>query len=137
MTVSSLNFEDTFFNAKKRNIKSSTSEIKDKNIFFLFSLSIKTISNSSSSWLVDNSKYIQSWNSTSILSGLSLGVIEISWNSNNSRFNCFTKICFSNFFHLNENHWWDLLSLELFSFSFILNNNNWFVFNSWFYLEWP
>lgn len=137
MSVSSLNFEDTFFNAKKWNIESSSSKIEYKNILLLFSLSIKTISNSGSSWFIDNSKYIQSWNGTSIFSSLSLRVVEISWNCNNSRFNCFTKVCFSNFFHLNKNHWWDLLSLEFFCFSFILNNNNWFVVNSWFYLEWP
>ncbi len=137
MSVSSLNFEDTFFNAKKWNIESSSSEIEYKNILLLFSLSIKTVSNSGGSWFIDNSKYVQSWNSTSIFSSLSLRVVEISWNSNNCRFNGLTKICFSNFFHLNKNHWWDLFSLEFFSLSFILNNNNWFVVNSWFYLEWP
>jgi hypothetical protein len=137
MSISSLNFEDTLFNAKKWKIESSSSEIKYKNILFLFSLSIKTISNSGGSWFIDNSKYVQSWNSTSIFSSLSLRVVELSWNSNNSRFNGFTKICFSNFFHLNKNHWWDLLSLEFFSLSFVLNNNNWYVVNTWFYFEWP
>ncbi len=137
MSISSLNFEDTLFNAKKWKIESSSSEIKYKNILFLFSLSNKTISKSCGSWFIDNSKYVQSWNSTSIFSSLSLRVVELSWNSNNSRFNGFTKICFSNFFHLNKNHWWDLLSLEFFSLSFILNNNNWYVINTWFYFEWP
>ena len=137
VTICSFNFEDTFFNSKKRNIESTTTKIKDENVLFCGLLSIETISNSSGSWLIDNSENVDSSNGTSILSSLSLGVTEISWDSDDGRFNGFSQVSFSNFFHLSKNHWWDLFSLELFGFSLVLNNDEWFVIYTSFNFEWP
>jgi hypothetical protein len=104
VTICCFNFEDTFFNSKKRNIESTTTKIKDENVLFCGLLSIETISNSSGSWLIDNSENVNSSNGTSILGSLSLGVTEISWDSDDGRFNGFSQVSFSNFFHLSKNH---------------------------------
>lgn len=137
MSISSFNFENTFFNCKKWYIKSSTTKIEDENIFFLFWLSIKTISNSGGCWLINNSEYVDTWDSSSIFSSLSLGIIEIGWDCDNCISHIFSKICFSNFFHFLKNHRWNLFSLEFLCLSFILNNDHWLFFRSWFNLEWP
>jgi len=104
VTISSFDFEDTFFNGKERNIKSTTTKIENEDVSFFFALSIKTIGDSCSSWFIDNSENIDSGNSSCILSGLSLGIIEISWDCNDSRFDSFTQVSFSNFLHLYEDH---------------------------------
>ena len=50
-------FEDAFLNGEKRNIKCSTTRIEDEDILLACDvLLIKTIGDSSSSWLVDNTK---------------------------------------------------------------------------------
>ncbi|PRD18846.1 UNVERIFIED_CONTAM: hypothetical protein NCL1_59236, partial [Trichonephila clavipes] len=53
---------------------------------------ITTISNSSGGWLVNNSHYIKSCNNTCILGCLSLSIVEISWDSDNSILNFLSKI---------------------------------------------
>jgi len=104
MTISSFDFEYTFFNGKKRNIKSTTTKIENENISFFFALSIKTIGNGCSCWFIDNSENVDSRNSSSIFGGLSLGIIEIGWDSNDSRFDGLTQVGFSNFLHLYKDH---------------------------------
>jgi len=137
VTISGFNLEDTFINGKERNVKGTSTKIKNKNVFLLFIFFIETVGYSSGCWLIDYSKNIQTWNSTCILSGLSLWIIEVSWDSNNSWLDAFTEVFFSNFLHLLENHWWDLFSLILFGFSLILDNNGWLVIGPSFHLEWP
>ena len=78
VTVGGLDFENTFFNSKKGYIKSTTSKIEDQNISLLSVLFIETISDGSSSRLINNSENVETRDGTSILSCLSLRVIEIS-----------------------------------------------------------
>jgi hypothetical protein len=90
VTICGFNFKDTFFNSKKRNIESTSTKIKYENVLFCGLLSIETISNCSSSWLINNSENIDSSNSTGILGSLSLCITEIGWDSDDSRFNGFS-----------------------------------------------
>jgi hypothetical protein len=84
VTIGSLDFENTFLNSKERNIESTTSKIENENISLLSLLSIETVGNGSSSWLIDDSENVDSSNGTSILGGLSLSIIEVSWHCDDS-----------------------------------------------------
>mgnify|MGYP003924115677 CR=1 FL=1 len=104
MSVGSLNFEDTFLNGEEGDIESTTSEIEDEDVLLLSGLFIKTVGNSGGGWLVNDSKNVNTRDGSGILGGLSLGIVEISWDSDDSRFNFFTEISFSDFLHLDEDH---------------------------------
>jgi hypothetical protein len=104
VTVGSFDLEDTFLNGEEGNIESTTSKIENEDVLLLSGLLIKTVGNSSSSWLVDNSENVDSRDGTSILSGLSLRVIEIGRDSDDSILDFLSEISFSDFLHLNENH---------------------------------
>jgi len=84
MSICGFDFKDTFFNGKKGDIESTTTKIENEDVSLLLLLSVESVSNSGSSWLIDNSKNVDSRNGTSILGSLSLSIIEISWDSNNS-----------------------------------------------------
>jgi hypothetical protein len=104
MTIGSFDLEDTVFNGKKGNIESTTSKVEDEDVLLLFSLFIKTISDSGGSWLVDNSKNVDTRDLSSILGSLSLRISEISWDSNDGIVYCFTEVSFGDLLHLDEDH---------------------------------
>ena len=85
VTVGGLNLEDTFIKREKGDIESTTTEIENEDVFNTFGLSIKTVGNGSSGWLIDDSKDIESRDRSSILGGLSLSIVEISWDSDDGR----------------------------------------------------
>ncbi|KAF5804503.1 putative glutamate dehydrogenase, NAD-specific [Helianthus annuus] len=76
MSVTSGRFDlkDTLFNRQKRHIKSTTTKIKDQHVLLANTgrLLVKTISDSSSGWLIDDTHDIETRNNTSILGGLPL-----------------------------------------------------------------
>jgi len=84
VSIGGFDFEDTFLNGKKGDIESSTTKIENEDVSLLLLLSVETVSNSGSCWLVDDSENVNSRNGTSILGGLSLSIVEISWDSNDS-----------------------------------------------------
>jgi len=104
VTVSGLNLEDTLVNGEDGDIESTTSKIEDEDVLLTLGSLVKTVSNGGGSWLVDDSKDIKSSNSSGILGGLSLSIVEIGWASNNSGFDGLTEILLSDFLHLNQNH---------------------------------
>mmetsp|Transcript_7233 Transcript_7233/g.8240 ORF Transcript_7233/g.8240 Transcript_7233/m.8240 type:complete len:96 (+) Transcript_7233:24-311(+) len=71
VTSCCFHFKNSFFNCEKRDIKGSTSKIKDQHILFV-SLLIKTVCNCRGCWLVDDTKHIQSRNCSRILRCLTL-----------------------------------------------------------------
>jgi hypothetical protein len=68
---------------------------------------------------------------------LSLIVVEVSGNGNDSVLNCLSQIGLGHFFHFGEDHGRYLLRVEFFGLSFVLNNNHWLVISSGLDLEWP
>jgi len=137
VTVGGFDLEDTFFNCKEGDIESTTSKIEDEDVLLLSRLLIKTIGDSSSGWLVDNSENIDSRDGSGILGCLSLRIIEVSWDGDDSILDFFSEVSLSDFLHLDEDHRRDLFSLELFSLSFVLNDNHWLIIRSRFNLKWP
>src|SRR5438477_5390146 len=57
---------------EKRDIKSSSSQVEDENIFLGFGLTVKAVGYGCSSWFIDDTKNVQSRYSTSILGGQTL-----------------------------------------------------------------
>jgi hypothetical protein len=113
VTISGLDLEDTFLNGEEGDIESTTSEIEDENVAFTFTLLVETVGNSGSGGLVDNTLDIETSNGTSILGSLTLGIVEVSGDSDDSLLDSLTEVSLSDFAHLDENHGGDLLSLEL------------------------
>mmetsp|Transcript_8704 Transcript_8704/g.9933 ORF Transcript_8704/g.9933 Transcript_8704/m.9933 type:complete len:143 (-) Transcript_8704:372-800(-) len=121
-----LNFKNSFFNGQKGNIKCTTTKIKDQNVTFSVFF-VKTVSNSSCSRFVNNTKYIQSSNNSCILGSLSLRVVEISWNSYNCILNFSSKKSFSDGLHLSQNHGTNFLSSESLFFILVLHLDHWLI----------
>ena len=104
VTIGGLNLEDTFLNGEEGDIESTTSKIEDEDVLFLSGLLVKTVGNGSGGWLVDDSKNVNTRDGSGILGGLSLGIVEISWDSDDSVLNFLTEISFGDFLHLDEDH---------------------------------
>jgi len=137
MAVSCFDFEYTFFNSEKRYIKSSTTKIENEDVLFSILLFIESISNSRCGRFVNNSENIDTSNNTSVFGCLSLWVIEVSRNCNNCLLHGLSKIFFGNRLHFLKNHWWNLFSLEFFSFSFMFYHNRWLFVSTWYDIKWP
>jgi len=137
VTVGGFDLEDTFLNGEEGDIESTSSKIEDEDVLLLLGLSIETVSNSSSGWLVNDSKNVKSRDGSGILGGLSLGIVEISWDSDDSRFDWLSEVSFSDFLHLGEDHGGDLLSLEFLLLTLVLDNNGWLSISTSLDLEWP
>mmetsp|Transcript_20083 Transcript_20083/g.17205 ORF Transcript_20083/g.17205 Transcript_20083/m.17205 type:complete len:108 (-) Transcript_20083:418-741(-) len=104
ITTGGFNFENTIFDGQKGNIESTTSEIEDEDVSFTLALSVETISNSGSCGLVNNSEDVKTTDGTSILGSLSLRIVEIGRNSDNSILNGLVEESFSSFLHLGKDH---------------------------------
>jgi len=113
VTVGSLHFEDTFLNGEEGDIESATTEIENENVALTFALLVKTVGNSGSGGLVDDTLDIETSNGTGILGSLTLGVIEVSGDGDDSLLDGLTEVSFSDFAHLDEDHGGDFFSLEL------------------------
>jgi len=60
VTVGGFDLEDTFLNGEKGDIESTSSKIEDEDVLFLLGLSVESVSNSGSGWLVNDSKNVKS-----------------------------------------------------------------------------
>src|SRR5688572_29664968 len=85
ITSSSSNFKNSVIDRKQGNIKSSTTEVKDKNILFSILL-IQAICNCRCSGFVNDADYIQASNCPGILSCQALCIIKTRWDCNHSVF---------------------------------------------------
>jgi len=113
VTVGGLHFEDAILNGEEGDIESATTEIEDKNVLLTLALFVEAVSDSGSGGLVDDTGHVEAGNGTSILGGLSLGVVEISGNGDNGAGDGLAEVGLSDFLHLDEDHGGDLLGLEL------------------------
>ncbi len=123
---SGLYFENSIFDRQKRDIESSTSQIEDENVLFSLPLFVQSVGNSCGGGLVDDSQYVESSNNSGVFGGLSLRIIEISGNSDNSVFHWLGQIGFSGFFHLDQHHGRDFFGVEFLEFSFVFNADHGF-----------
>jgi len=104
VTIGGFYLEDTFLDGKEGDIESTSTKIEDEDVSLLLSLSVKAVGDGSSGWLVNDSKNVQTRDGSGILGGLSLRVVEISWDGNDGGINCLSEVRLSDFLHLNKNH---------------------------------
>ena len=71
-----LNLEDPSLDRENRHVERAATEVEDKNILLLAFL-VEAVRDSRGRGLVDDSHYVEAGDGTSILGGLSLGVVEV------------------------------------------------------------
>jgi len=121
VTVGGLNLEGTVLNGEEGDIEGTTSEIEDENGFLLLDLFVETVGNSGSGGLVNDSLDVESSNDTGILSGLSLGIVEVSGDSDDSVFAVLTEVLVGDVLHLDEDHGGNLLGEEFLDLTLVGN----------------
>jgi len=84
MSVRGLHFENAILNGEERHVKSATTEIEDEDVPLALTLLVKTVGDSSGGGLVDDTGDVETSDGASVLGGLSLGVVEVSWDSDDS-----------------------------------------------------
>lgn len=113
VTGSGLDFEDTLFDGQEGDIEGTTTEIEDENVALTVGLLVETVGNSSSSGLVDDTEDVETGNETGVLSSLTLGVVEVGRDSDDSVVDGATEIGLGGLTHLGEDHGGDFLRGEL------------------------
>ena len=100
--------KDTITKFKDRYVECTTTKVEYQDFFFFISL-IQTISKGCCCWFVDDTFYFKTSDFTSVFSCLTLRIVEVSWNCDNSFGYFFTKVIFSITFQVLKNHSWDFL----------------------------
>lgn len=127
VTISGSNLEEAILNGKQRDIESTTTQIEDQDISLALALLVQTISNGSSSGLIEDSHDIQASDSASILGGISLGIIKVGRDSDDSVLNLLTKVSLGIELQLAKHHRGDLLGEESLLLALELNLKGWLV----------
>jgi hypothetical protein len=60
VSICGFDLEDTFLNGEEGDIESTTTKIENEDVSFFFGLSVETVSDSGSSWFIDDSENIDS-----------------------------------------------------------------------------
>jgi hypothetical protein len=85
VTGSSLDGEDTTLDVQEGDIESTTTEVVDEDVALLVGLvGTETVGNGSSGGLVNDTEDVEAGNGTSILGGLTLVVVEVGGDGDNS-----------------------------------------------------
>lgn len=113
ITGSRLDLEDTLLNGEQGNIESTTTKVEDEDIALALNLLIKTVGDGSSGRLVDDTQDVQASNETSVLGGLTLRVVEVGRDSDDSVVDGATQVSLSSLAHLGQHHGGDFLRCEV------------------------
>lgn len=112
VTGSRLDLEDTLLNGQERDIEGTTTEIEDEDVALTLDLLVKTVGDGSGSRLVDDSENVEASNETGILGSLTLRVVEVGRNGDDSVVDGLTEVRLGGLSHLGEDHGGDLLGGE-------------------------
>lgn len=91
-------FKDTVINGQNTDIEGSSSQVKYQDVFLSLFL-IQTVGNGGGSGFIQDSDNVQTSNKTGIFSSLSLSIVEISRDSDNSVDHLVTNKGLGDFFH--------------------------------------
>mmetsp|Transcript_11284 Transcript_11284/g.24805 ORF Transcript_11284/g.24805 Transcript_11284/m.24805 type:complete len:226 (-) Transcript_11284:146-823(-) len=103
ISVGGKDLEHSVINGEKGDIEGSTSKIEDEDVGLSASL-VHTVSNSSGSGLVDDTLDPHSRNGSGILGRLTLGIVEVSGDSDDGILDFLTKEGLGGGLHLLEDH---------------------------------
>jgi len=107
-----LDLEDTLLDSEERDIESAATEIEDEDVALTLDLLVETVGNGGRGRLVDDAEYVETSNETGILGGLTLRVVEVRRDGDNSVINGATEVGLSNLAHLGQDHGGNLLGCE-------------------------
>jgi len=124
VTSSGLDLEDTLLDGQEGNIEGTTTQIEDEDVALTLLLLVKTIGNGGSSGLVDDTEDVQTGNETGVLGSLTLRVVEVGGDSDDSVVDGATEVGLGSLTHLGEDHGGDLLGSELLSLTLELDLEN-------------
>ena len=108
VTSGSQDLENTVVDRQKGDIEGTTTKIVDDNLALITGL-VQSVGDSGGGRFVDNTENVQAGNSTSVLGGLSLSVVEVGGDGNNGVSDLLSKVTLSDLLHLAENHAGNLL----------------------------
>ncbi|KAF1755606.1 hypothetical protein GCK72_012056 [Caenorhabditis remanei] len=137
VSSSRLDLEDSVLNSEDGHIEGTTSKIEDENVALSMSLLVESVGDGGSSWLVDDTKDVESRDGSGILGGLTLRVVEVGWDGDNGVLDGASEEGFSGLLHLQEDHRRDLLRSEDLGLSLVLDLDLWLGSFGGDDLEWP
>ena len=121
VTSSGFDLEDTIFNGEDGYIEGSAAKIEDEDVSLGADLLVETVSDGGSSGLVDDSEDVETGNGTGVLCGLSLGIVEVGWDSDDSVRDILSEVSLGGVSHLGEDHGGDLFREEGLGLAFVLD----------------
>ena len=124
ITSGGLDLEDTLLDGEERDIESSSSQVEDQHVALTFDLLVKAVGDGGGGGLVDDTEDVETSNKTGILGGLTLGVVEVGWDSHDSVIDGSTEVGLSSLPHLGQHHGGDLFGCELLVLALELNLDN-------------
>lgn len=104
VTSRGFDFENTLLDGEERDIERSSAQIEDEDVPFTDHLLVETIGDRSSGRFVDDTEDVESGNRAGILGCLTLGIIEICGNGDDSVGNGGAEIRLCRFLHLQKYH---------------------------------
>ena len=78
-----LHLENSIFNGQDRHIEGTTTEIENQNVSLSSDFLVETVGDGSGCGFVDDSQDVETGDGSCILRGLSLGIVEVSWDCDN------------------------------------------------------
>jgi len=104
ITGSGLDLENALFDREERHIESSSSKIEDEDVSLTDDLFVESVSDGSSRGFVDDAEDVHARNGSSILGRLTLRVVKVRRDGNDSVVDSSAKVGFSGLLHLEEDH---------------------------------
>ena len=135
--VGGLDLEDTILNGEEGNIESTTTEIEDEDVTFAGVLLVETVRNSGGGGLVDDSLDRHAGDGAGVLGGLTLGVVEVGGDGDDSVGALVSEVSLGDFLHLGEDHGGDLLGLEFLHLTLVLDDDHGLLVEAGLDLEGP
>lgn len=101
VTSGSLDGENTALDVEEGNIESTTTKVVDQDVALLVGLAgTETVGNGGGGRLVNDTENVEARDGTSVLSSLSLVVVEVGWDSDDSLLDLLAELDLSDLFHL-------------------------------------
>ena len=122
--VGGLDLEDAILNGEEGHIEGTTTEIEDEDVAFAGVLLVETVRNSGGGGLVDDSLDRHAGDGAGVLGGLTLGVVEVGGDGDDSVGALVSEVSLSDFLHFGEDHGGDLLGLEFLHLTLVLDDDH-------------
>lgn len=113
VTSSGLDLEDTLLDGQEGDIEGTTTQVEDQDIALTLGLLVETVGDGGGSGLVDDTQDVQTGNETGVLGGLTLGVVEVGGDSDDSVGDGAAQVRLGGLTHLGQDHGGDFLGGEL------------------------